>query len=141
MDLSQLNEDYVEYKKFKMETLKSITRLITPNCWFYSIDFADAYYSIPIHPKLRKFLRFELDGVLYQYTCMPNGYKDAPRLFTKLLKVPLSKIRRELGATLAAYVYASLWIERGSLGDRQEIPLKLIFPRICIHYYLEKEHF
>jgi len=53
LDLSHLNEDYVEYKKFKMETLKSITRLITPNCWFYSIDFADVYYSIPIHPKLR----------------------------------------------------------------------------------------
>ena len=126
LDLSQLNEDYVEYKKFKMETLKSITRLITPNCWFYSIDFADAYYSIPIHPKLRKFLRFELDGVLYQYTCMPNGYKDAPRLFTKLLKVPLSKIRRELGATLAAYLDDSLGIERGRLEDLQEIPLKLI---------------
>ena len=82
--------------------------------------------SIPIHPKLEKFLRFELDGVLYQYTCRPSGYKDAPRLFTRLRRVPVSKIRRELGATLAAYLYVSLGIERGSLDDLQEIPFKLI---------------
>lgn len=67
LDLSDLNKDYVEYKKSKMDTLKSILRMITPDCWFYSIDFSDAYYSIPIHPRLRKYLRFELDGKLYQY--------------------------------------------------------------------------
>ena len=67
LDLSDLNEDYVEYKKFKMDTLKSILRMVTPDCLFYSIDFSDAYYSIPIHPRLRKYLRFELDGKLYQY--------------------------------------------------------------------------
>ena len=126
LDLSDLNEDYVEYKKFKMETLKSILRLVTPNCWFYSIDFSDAYYSIPIHPKLRKYLRFELDGKLYQYTCMPNGYKDAPRLFTKLLKVPLSKIRKELKATIAAYLDDSIGIERGEKEELRDIPHRLI---------------
>ena len=75
LDLSDLNEDYVEYKKFKMDTLKSILRMVTPNCWFYSIDFSDAYlYSIPIHPRLRKYLRFELDGKLYQYSAVPNNW-------------------------------------------------------------------
>ena len=126
LDLSDLNEDFVEYKKFKMETLKSILRLVTPDCWFYSIDFSDAYYSIPVHPSLRKYLRFELDGKLYQYTCMPNGYKDAPRLFTKLLKVPLSKIRRELKATIAAYLDDSIGIERGVKEELRAIPHRLI---------------
>ena len=126
LDLSDLNEDYVEYKKFKMDTLKSILRMVTPNCWFYSIDFSDAYYSIPIHPRLRKYLRFELDGKLYQYTCMPNGYKDAPRLFTKLLKVPLSKIRKELKATIAAYLDDSIGIERGEKEELKDIPHRLI---------------
>ena len=41
LDLSELNEDFVEYKKFKMETFKSIMRLVTPGCWFYNIDFSD----------------------------------------------------------------------------------------------------
>ena len=126
LDLSDLNEDFVEYKKFKMETLKSILRLVTPGCWFYSIDFSDAYYSIPIHPSLRKYLRFELDGQLYQYTCMPNGYKDAPRLFTKLLKVPLSRIRSQLEATIAAYLDDSIGIERGRKEDLEDIPHKLV---------------
>ena len=126
LNLSRLNEDFVEYKKFKMETLKSIIPLITPNCWFYSIDFSDAYYSIPVHKELRKYLRFELDGILYQYTCMPNGYKDAPRLFTKLLKVPLGRIREELGATLAAYLDDSLGIETGRLEELSSLPYDII---------------
>ena len=61
-----------------------------------------------------------------QYTCMPNGYKDAPRLFTKLLKVPLSKIRKELKATIAAYLDDSLGIERGVKEELRDIPHRLI---------------
>ena len=57
---------------------------------------------------------------------MPNGYKDAPRLFTKLLKVPLSKIRKELKATIAAYLDDSIGIERGRKEDLKDIPHKLI---------------
>ena len=53
LDLAQLNDEFIEYKKFKMETLKSILTLVTPGCWFYSIDFSDAYYSIPVHESLR----------------------------------------------------------------------------------------
>ena len=57
---------------------------------------------------------------------MPNGYKDAPRLFTKLLKVPLSRIRDELGVTLAAYLDDSLGMERGRKQDFKDLPYKLI---------------
>lgn len=56
---------------------------------------------------------------------MPNGYKDAPRLFTKLLKVPLSKIRKEVKATIVAYLDDSLGIERGNKETLKDIPYKL----------------
>ena len=53
LDLKECNHDQVEHVKFKMETLKTVTKLITPGCWFYSLDLKDAYYSIPVHEDLR----------------------------------------------------------------------------------------
>jgi hypothetical protein len=118
LDLKEFNHEYVEHVKFKMETLKTVTKLILPGCWFYSLDLADAYYSIPIHKDLRKYLRFEFEGKLYQYTCMPNGYRDAPRIFTRLLSVPLCKIRRELLATIAGYIDDTIGVE---IGDKEAL--------------------
>lgn len=46
----------------------------------------DAYYSIPIAEKDRKFPMFEWKGQYYQYTLLPNGLSSAPRIFTKILK-------------------------------------------------------
>ena len=122
LDLKEFNHEYVEHKKFKMETLKSVTKLILPGCWFYSLDLADAYYSIPVHKNLRKYLRFEFDGKMYQYTCMPNGYRDAPRIFTRLLSVPLCKIRSELLATIAGYIDDTLGLEVGDKEALAHIP-------------------
>ena len=107
LDLKEFNKEYVEHVKFKMETLKTVTKLIVPGC-SNSLDLSDAYYSIPVHRDLRKYLRFEFEGKLYQYTCMPNGYRDAPRIFTRLLAVPLYKIRKELEATIAGYIFFDL---------------------------------
>jgi len=53
LDLKEFNHDHVEHIKFKMETLKTVRNLITPDCWFYSLDLADAYYSIPVHKELQ----------------------------------------------------------------------------------------
>ena len=62
----------MEQVKFKIETLKTVAKLIVRGCWLYSLDLVDAYYSIPVHEDLRKYLRFEFDGKLYQYihTCL-----------------------------------------------------------------------
>ena len=45
LNLKPLNK-LVEYHKFKMETLKAVINLVTPNCYMASIDFKDAYYNI-----------------------------------------------------------------------------------------------
>jgi hypothetical protein len=124
LDLKEFNHDHVEHVKFKMEPLKTVTKLITPGCWFYSLDLKDAYYSIPVHEDLRKYLRFMFEGVLYQYTVMPNGYRDAPRLFTGLLRVPLQMIRQELEATIAGYIDDTLGVESGEKEALSHIPIE-----------------
>lgn len=102
LNLKGLNK-YIAKHHFKMDTLWSAVRLMTPNCYMASIDLKDAYYSVPIAEEHRKYLRFYWQGNLYQYTCMPNGLSSAPRLFTKLLKPVYSTLRKS-GHFVVGYI-------------------------------------
>ena len=48
LNLKRLNK-YMPYVHFKMETIKSILTLVTPNCYMAKVDIKGAYYSVP-HP-------------------------------------------------------------------------------------------
>ena len=69
-------------------------KLIAPHCFVASIDLEDAYYSVPIHDDLQKYLKFLWKGVLFKLTALPNGLSSDSRLFTKLLKAPFSQLRK-----------------------------------------------
>lgn len=103
LNLKRLNLD-VEYHHFQMDTIESTLKLVTPGCYMMSIDLKDAYYSIKVHEKFRKFLRFEFEGKLYQFTCLPNGLSSGPRIFTKILKVPLTYLRETYGIVNSAHI-------------------------------------
>ena len=92
LNLKDLNYN-IEKKHFKMDTFLSAVNLVKQNCYMASVDLRDAYYTIPISIKYRKYLRFEWQGKLYQYTCLPNGLSSAPRSFTKILKPVYSSLR------------------------------------------------
>ncbi|XP_071943241.1 uncharacterized protein [Antedon mediterranea] len=79
--------------------------MIMKNCWMASIDFKkDAYYSVGIHKDSQKYLKFHYQGELYKFTAYPNGLSFCPRTFTKLLKPPLSFLRKSRGHILCAYI-------------------------------------
>ena len=65
------------------------------------LDNKDAYYSILI--KSQKFLKFEYKSRLFKFTVLPNGYTERPRKFTKLLKPPLSLLRKLERVLVASY--------------------------------------
>ena len=102
LNLKYLNE-FVEKHHFKMETLKTALTLVKPNVYFGSLDLRQAYYSLPIQKCCRKFLRFVWEGVVYEYTCLPNGLSSRPRIFSKLLK-PMYSALRKLGHLNVAYI-------------------------------------
>lgn len=54
------------------------------------LDLKDAYYSVPIATEDRQYLRFAVWGQLYEFVCLPNGLSSAPKISTKLLKLPLA---------------------------------------------------
>ena len=92
LNLKAINVD-VSYKHFKMDSFQSALLLVTQNCYMASIDLKDAYYSVPINPAHRPFLRFYWNNTLYQFNALPNGLALAPRKFTKLLKPVFAKLR------------------------------------------------
>ena len=92
---------------FKMETLKSALQMIRKGCWFAKIDLKDAFYSIGINFIFRKYLKFEWQGQLYAFTCLPNGLSSASRIFTKVLK-PVFAMLPKMGHSNVAYIDDSL---------------------------------
>ena len=93
----------IEKTHFKMETLASAISLMKENCYFASLDLKDAYFSINIRNEHRKFFRFRYKQVLYEFTSLPQGYTESPRIFTKLLKPVLGHLRSK-GHSLVAYI-------------------------------------
>ena len=102
LNLKALNKSIV-YHHFKMDTLRSVIRLIRPNCFMATIDLKDAYYSVLVSEKHQKYLKFHWKGNFYKFTCFPNGLCFCPRKFTKLIKPVYSCLRLQ-GHILAAYI-------------------------------------
>ena len=85
LDLSQLNL-FLQTNTFKMETPETIRVSLHKGEWVTSLDFSDAYFHIPIHPRSRKYLRFFLNSKAYQFTALPFRLATAPLEFTKVVK-------------------------------------------------------
>ena len=94
LNLKPLNL-HVSYEHFKMEHLNCALGLMEENCFMASIDLTDAYYSVNVDEKFRKYLRFIWNDRLYQFTCLAQGLSCAPRIFTKIMKPIFAKLRSE----------------------------------------------
>ena len=94
LNLKKLNQ-HVTYNHFKMESLKNVLDIIQPGAWMASVDLKDAFYSIPVNANFQKYLKFQWKNEYYKYVSMPNGYGEAMRIFTKVMKVPFSFLRKK----------------------------------------------
>lgn len=113
LNLKKLNE-FVFSPHFKLEDYKVVKNLISKDCFMSTLDLKDAYFSIPICKKHRKFLRFKFDGSLYEFNCLPFGLCSAPYIFTKIMK-PILEHLRSKGIILITYLDDFL-----ILGDSEE---------------------
>ncbi len=94
-----------------MDTLESAIKLMRPGCLMTSIDLLDAYYSVPIMPEHRKYLKFMWRGVLCQFTSLQMGLTSSLRLFTKILKPVFATLRSRYGHCCSGYIGDSLYTE------------------------------
>ena len=84
IDLSSLN-GFVQLTPFRMESNQSVLRSIRSFDWMISIDFKDAYLQVLIHPDSRKFLRFVVDGRVYQFKALCFGLSTAPQVLKRVM--------------------------------------------------------
>lgn len=102
LNLKELNE-YITFAHLKMETIRDVLQLISLSCYFMTIVFKHAYFSVYVTPEHRKWLRFLWKNNHFQFTSLPQGLSSAPRLFTKLLKPALTYLRK-LGMLVSCYI-------------------------------------
>ena len=70
LNLKRFNK-FVEYKKFKMETISAILHLVRPGMCMAKLDIKDAYYSVPICEGHQSLLKFQYQTSLFKFTALP----------------------------------------------------------------------
>ena len=58
------------------------------------LDMKDTYFSVPQHRSSKIYVWFSWSGNLYEFHGLCFGLGPAPRIFKKLLKMPISVVRR-----------------------------------------------
>ena len=114
IDLKKLNQ-FIIVPSFKMETLFSIIATLQPQEWITKIDLKDAYHHITVHVNIRKYFRFVVAGIVYQFRVLPFGLSAAPREFTKTL-APVIQLLRSQGIQVHAYL--DDWIIRANSREQ-----------------------
>ena len=102
IDLSTLNT-FIVSQRFHMETPQSVLRSIRQADWMISLDLQDAYLQVPIHPESRRYIRFTMGGVPYQFRVLCFGLTTAPQVFTRLM-APISAILHRYGIRMLLYL-------------------------------------
>ena len=114
IDLSVLNH-FVYTQTFKMETQRKVKDAVQLNDRAFSLDLTDAYLHIPIHHRSRKYLRFTLRGPVYQFKALPFGLSTSPFVFTRLMKVIATFLRRR---AITLHPYLDDWLARNQNRQR-----------------------
>ena len=78
-------------------------RSIRQGNWMISLDLQDAYLQVPIHPESRRYLRFTIGGVPYQFKVLCFGLTTYPQVFTRLM-APISAILHRYGIRILRYL-------------------------------------
>ena len=92
INLKWLNE-WVSTEHFKMEGIPTLKDILQSGDWFVKVDLKVAYFTIPIDPGHKLYLRFMLEGKSYQFPCLPFGLSCAPCTFTKVLNPVMTLLR------------------------------------------------
>ena len=101
LNLKLLNK-HLTPPHFKMEGIHCVQYMVTQGDYITKIDLKHAYLTVAVHMNSRKYLQFEWNNTLYQYTTMPFGLNIAPFIFTKIMKRPVA-ILRGWGVRLLIY--------------------------------------
>jgi hypothetical protein len=92
VDLCKLNLSCVPHR-CRYETLRVLGRLARKGDWMTSFDLKDGYHCMAIHPQLRRYFTFHMDGEFFQCATLPMGWLNSPFVFTKVMRPMVAYLR------------------------------------------------
>ena len=81
--MKELNP-FVTHTHLNMDSFKDMVRLVQPRCFFMTIDFQDAFYSVYVGPEERCWLL--LEGPMFYIYLSSSRVNFGPPDFTKFLQ-------------------------------------------------------
>ena len=113
---------------FQVRGIPALVDTVKQMGWMYKIDLKNAYWTVPLHPKDRRWFRFTWEK-LYQFKVWPFGLGPMPRWFTKLMK-PVVGLLRRLGMRNVIYM-DDLW---GGDQTMEEVAFQAVLTRKLLEY-------
>ena len=106
LNLKILNKS-IRYKRFRMDSIYSVRKLLPAGCFLASIDLRDAYLHVPIRTSSQRYLRLAIstgkEVKHFQFRALPFGLSSSPRVFTKVVAEALAPLRLE-GVSIIPYL-------------------------------------
>ena len=93
INLKNLNH-YILYSHSKIEGLFLLKETLQEEDCMSKIDVKDGYFSVPLNLRSQNFLSFKWKDLFYHFLCFCFGFGPAPRIFTKLMRIPISLLRK-----------------------------------------------
>ena len=92
-NLKHLN-NFIPYQHFKMEGLNLLQNMLQEKDFMCKLDLKYAYFCVSLKKESRKNVRLQWEGTLYEFLCLCFGLCPVRLIFTKILKIPISLLRR-----------------------------------------------
>jgi ribonuclease HI len=103
MDCRKLNK-FIVNTTFQMEDQRTAALLIERNQYAVSLDIEKAYHHVPVSREMRPYLSFQYSGEYFRYVGMPFGIRNAPRIFTRIMRAAITEVRRRWEITSVQYL-------------------------------------
>ena len=78
-----------------MEFLTDVFKTTKKDVSMASVDLKDAFFTVSVHISHQKYFKFGWFQNFYKFLGMLNGYSDAIRIFTKILKPVFGYLRNQ----------------------------------------------
>ena len=102
LDVSRLNE-FIFVPELSFKNHGSFRKALVPPAWVVTLDLKEAYYHVPMHPRLHKFLALTCWGKLFYFKVLPFGLSPAPWVFQSLMSFPITRLQTE-GVKVLSYL-------------------------------------
>ena len=124
VDLSFLNE-FCREERFRMESLKAMTRVDTANAWMIAWDIKDGYYAVAIAEADQRYFAFQAFGETYEMRGLPMGWSASPYIFHRFSQTVTKYLRAPALAT-----------QRGRRAREEKVEDLTEAPQgvACVHY-------